>query len=117
MHWYFAVLGKYAEFKGRARRKEYWMFTLFNIVISLAIGFTEGFVGGSGMIGLIYTLGVLLPSLGVVIRRLHDTGRSGWWFLISLLPIIGLIVLLVFLVLDSEEGENAYGPNPKDVAA
>jgi uncharacterized membrane protein YhaH (DUF805 family) len=125
VNWYFAVLGKYAEFDGRARRKEYWMFTLISFVVSILIGFGVGFVGG--MLGLdqtmitiltfAYSVAVLIPSLAVSVRRLHDTGRSGWWLLIVLVPIIGAVVLLVFSIQDSEQGTNAYGRNPKTAFA
>lgn len=125
MEWYVKVLKQYADFNGRARRKEYWMFFLINFLISMAIGFVSGFIGGmsqdpsmaSGMIilPLLYSLGVLIPSIAVGVRRLHDTNRSGWWLLVSLVPIIGAIVLIVFLVQDSQPGSNQYGPNPKGV--
>jgi uncharacterized membrane protein YhaH (DUF805 family) len=123
MNWYLEVLKKYAVFNGRARRKEYWMFFLFNIIIEVVLGLVEGFAGiapesGQSVLGTLYMLAVLLPSLAVVVRRLHDTDRSGWWLLIALVPIIGAIVLLVFMVQDSQPGENQYGPNPKaEVAA
>jgi uncharacterized membrane protein YhaH (DUF805 family) len=113
MNYYLDVLKKYAVFTGRARRKEYWMFFLFNIIISFVIGFIDGLVGTVGILSIVYALGMLLPGLGVSIRRLHDTDRSGWWLFISLVPIVGFIVLLVFLVSDSQPGENKYGPNPK----
>jgi len=117
MNWYVEVLKKYAVFSGRARRKEYWMFVLFNIIISFVIGFVEGMVGlardGYGPISGLYMLAILLPSIAVGIRRLHDTGRSGWWLLIMLIPIIGPLVLLFFFVGDSQPGTNQYGPNPK----
>ena len=116
MEWYLAVLKKYIVFTGRATRTEYWMFALFNVIISIVlsiIGYVV--VGGNGQSALssLYSLAVLLPSLGVSVRRLHDTNRSGWWLLISLVPIIGIIVLIVFLVQDSDPGDNRYGPNPK----
>ena len=114
MNWYLGVLKKYAVFGGRARRKEYWMFVLFNVLITLALGIVEGIVlPGSSVLPGLYSLAVLVPGLAVSVRRLHDTGRTGWWVLISLVPIIGAIVLLVFMVLDSQPGENAFGPNPK----
>jgi uncharacterized membrane protein YhaH (DUF805 family) len=118
MNWYLDVLKKYAVFTGRARRKEYWMFFLFNIIIIRILGFVEGFAGiapesDESVLATLYMLAVLLPGLGVGVRRLHDTDRSGWWLLISFVPIIGAIVLLVFLVQDSQPGENQYGPNPK----
>lgn len=119
MHWYLDVLKKYTVFQGRARRKEYWMFTLFSFLIYIALATIDGILGmggegGAGLFTMLYSLAVLLPSLAVAIRRLHDTGRSGWWLLISLVPIVGGIVLLVFLVLDSQPVSNQYGPNPKE---
>lgn len=118
MSWYLEVLKKYAVFNGRARRKEYWMFTLINVLISFVLGFIEGAMGltdkrGWGPLGALYTLAVLIPGIAVSVRRLHDTGRSGWWLLIALIPCIGAIVLLIFMVQDSDPGENQYGPNPK----
>ncbi|GAD03389.1 DUF805 domain-containing protein [Agarivorans albus] len=119
MSWYIAVLKKYLVFNGRARRKEYWMFVLFNSIIGVILSFIDQVTGtvnlesGLGVLGSIYTLAVLLPSLAVAVRRLHDTGRSGWWLFILLLPIIGVLVLLFFFLSDSESEANAYGENPK----
>ena len=113
MNWYIDVLKKYVEFTGRARRMEYWMFFLINFIITIAIAVIEAAVGSPGILHLIYALAVFLPALGVAVRRLHDTGRTGWWLLILLIPVIGPIVILVFFVLDSDEGDNMYGPNPK----
>ena len=117
MEWYLTVLKKYAVFSGRARRKEYWMYALINFVISLALAFVEGLVGGPGILGLIYALAVFIPGLAVSVRRLHDTGRSGWWFLILLIPIIGVIALLIFMIQEGKGDENDYGSDPKLVAA
>ena len=124
MNWYFEVLKKYAVFSGRARRKEYWMFFLFNIIIALVLVFIDGATGparGSG-IGLgplygLYVLATLIPSIAVSVRRLHDTNRSGWWLFLSLVPLIGGIAIFVFMCQDSQQGENQYGPNPKAVMA
>ena len=119
MNWYLEVLKKYAVFSGRARRKEYWYFVLFNIIISIVLVMIDSMTGsfsaegGMGLLSGIYTLAVLIPSVAVSVRRLHDTNRSGWWLLISLVPLIGGFVLLVFLVFDSEPEENQYGANPK----
>ena len=113
MNWYLDVLKKYAVFNGRSRRKEYWMFFLINIVIAIVLGFIEGIMGSPGVISSLYSLAVLLPEIGVSIRRLHDTNRSGWWLFISLVPIIGAIILIVYMVQDSQPGENQYGQNPK----
>jgi uncharacterized membrane protein YhaH (DUF805 family) len=121
MDWYLGVLKKYAEFNGRARRKEYWMFVLFNIIISVVLSIIDRVIGnpemGLGILGTLYALAVLLPSLAVGARRLHDTGRSGWWLLIGLIPCIGFIVLIIFTVEDSQAGDNQYGPNPKATPA
>ena len=108
MDWYLQVLRKYAVFSGRARRKEYWMFVLVHIIISIVI-----FIVGSFAVGL-YGLATIIPAFAVAIRRLHDTGRSGWWLLVNCVPIIGGIILLIWMVKDSDEGENQYGPNPKE---
>ena len=107
---------KYVVFSGRSRCKEYWMFTLINIIIFIVIAAIEGFAGSPGIIATIYYLAVLIPSLSVTIRRLHDTGRSAWWLLIGLIPFIGGIIFII-LVLDSQPGENKYGPNPKAAIA
>jgi uncharacterized membrane protein YhaH (DUF805 family) len=122
MHWYLEVLKKYAVFSGRARRKEYWCFVLFNVIIAFLLEFIDavaGLVGeiGFGPLGGLYTLAVLIPLIAVSVRRLHDTGCTGWWLLIGLVPLIGPILLLFSLVGDSEQGQNRYGPNPKEVAA
>ena len=114
MYWYLEVLKKYAVFYGRARRTEYWMFVLFNFIIAMAISIVESLLGSPGFIGMLYGLAVFIPSLAVSVRRLHDTGRSGLWLLIAFVPLIGFIVLLVFMVQDSEYGQNQYGPNPKE---
>jgi uncharacterized membrane protein YhaH (DUF805 family) len=119
MNWYLVVLKKYAVFNGRARRKEYWYFFLFNILISIVLGVIDGMTGsfspesGMGLLSGIYMLAVLIPGIAVAVRRLHDTSRTGWWLLISLIPLIGAIVLIVFLVSDSKPEENQYGVNPK----
>ncbi|MCP8968105.1 DUF805 domain-containing protein [Ectobacillus ponti] len=113
MNWYVKVLQNYVGFSGRARRKEYWMFALVNFIIGLVFALLMQAADVFGLISNLYSLAVLLPSLAVSIRRLHDTGRSGWWLLISLIPIVGFIVLLVFFCQDSQSGENQYGENPK----
>ena len=123
MVWYFEVLKKYAVFSGRSRRKEYWFFVLFNIIISIILAVIDGVTGtldpesGMGLLGLVYTLAILIPALAVSVRRLHDTGRSGWWLLLLLIPLIGTIVILIFMVQDSKPEENQYGPNPKTTSA
>lgn len=111
MNWYLDVLKKYAVFSGRARRKEYWMFFLVNLIISFVIGFVVGVIGAAlqmnlSSLSLIYSLAVLIPSIAVGVRRMHDIGRSGWWILFP-------IVNLVFFCLEGQTEENEYGPNPK----
>ena len=121
MNWYLAVLKNYAGFSGRARRKEYWMFTLFNIIFAIVAMLLDNVLGiamaeiGYGPLYGLYTLAVFIPGLAVSVRRLHDVGKSGWMILIVLIPIIGAIWLIVLLVTDSNSGENQYGSNPKEV--
>ncbi|NHM32312.1 DUF805 domain-containing protein [Neobacillus terrae] len=113
MDWYLRVLKNYVGFQGRARRKEYWMFYLFNAIISLILYIVQSVADLSSLLTTLYSIAVFLPSLAVTVRRLHDTGRSGWWILIGLVPFAGAIVLLVFACLDSYPNENQYGQNPK----
>jgi uncharacterized membrane protein YhaH (DUF805 family) len=123
MEWYLLVLKRYAEFSGRSRRKEYWMFTLYNTVIYLVLYIaglvtlmrSDIYMVFFGLVFL-YALAVLVPSLAVAVRRLHDTGKSGWFILIGFIPVVG-IALIVLLCLDSAPGDNEYGPNPKGVGA
>ena len=125
MNWYLDVFKKYADFSGRARRKEYWMFALFNALIYIAILIFSAILGSidnslaliGSLLLVVYALAIFLPSLAVAVRRLHDTGRSGWWFLIAFVPFVGGIILLVFTVQDSMPGENQYGKNPKEILA
>jgi uncharacterized membrane protein YhaH (DUF805 family) len=113
MNWFLIPLKKYATFSGRARRKEFWMFYLISQVISILLMFLGGVTGVFMIVYYIFNLVILIPLIAVAVRRLHDTGRSGWWFLLSLTG-IGLIVLIIFWALDSEPGQNKYGPNPKE---
>ena len=119
MEWYLMVLKKYAEFNGRSRRKEYWMFVLFNLIISIVLSSLERMLGlsneyGVGFLSTIYNLGILIPSIAVGIRRLHDIGKSGWWLLISLIPVIGWIWIIVLMATDGHPNSNEYGTNPKE---
>ena len=116
MDWYLTVLKNYAGFSGRARRKEFWMFSLINFVIAVLLA-GIGTALDTNLLSLIYSLAVLVPSLAVLVRRLHDTGRSGWWALIAVIPIIGGIVLIIFTVLEGDQAPNAHGVNPKLAAA
>jgi len=132
MQWYLKALRAYAQFNGRARRSEYWWFTLVHIIISsvlyavmiIPLAMTSlAAEGGApeppsplwmafGLVFLVYTLATLIPTFAVQARRLHDIGRSGWWMLIGFIPLAGLVIL-VFNFLDSQPGPNVYGPNPK----
>ena len=119
MSWFIEALRKYAVFSGRSRRKEYWFFVLFVVIISIVLTTIDGLIGaydrssGAGLLSTIFSLAILIPSISVSVRRLHDIDRTGWWVLISLVPLVGWIVLLVFHVQDSTPSTNRYGPNPK----
>ena len=121
MNWYLKCLKQYADFSGRARRKEYWMFTLFNTIFAIVAIIIDNVVGtaspelGYGVFYGLYALAVFIPGLAVAVRRLHDVGKSGWMILIALIPLIGAIWLLVLMVTDSNPGENQYGQNPKEI--
>jgi uncharacterized membrane protein YhaH (DUF805 family) len=123
MNWYLKVLKQYADFSGRARRKEFWMFNLFNaiVIFALMLAIISKEMAGSNILSVIgmvlfggYALAVFLPSLAVYVRRLHDVGKSGWWLFIGIIPIVGGIILLVWYCQDSQVGENEYGANPKE---
>lgn len=118
MAWYFKVLMNYVGFGGRARRREFWGFALVHAVIIVLLVMVDSFLsgganGGYGVLSGLYWLATLLPGIAVGVRRLHDTGRSGLWMLIGFIPILGLLVLIFFYLLDSEPGTNRFGPNPK----
>ncbi|TXF83557.1 DUF805 domain-containing protein [Neolewinella aurantiaca] len=109
------AISKYAEFTGRSRRSEYWYFFLGNMILSIIatmLGVVLGETIGSMLSGLV-SLALIVPGIAVGVRRLHDTGRSGWWLLIAIVPLIGAILLLVWFATDSQPGANEYGPNPK----
>lgn len=119
MNYYKAVLNKYAEFNGRAQRAEYWYFVLFNFLIGVGLSLVGSIIFSRNFgqaLNTLYSLAVLVPSLAVGVRRLHDIGKSGWWLFLVLLPIVGPIWLLVLMATDSNPGDNQYGPNPKGVA-
>ncbi|MFJ9814242.1 DUF805 domain-containing protein [Streptomyces sp. NPDC101151] len=115
MSWFIEALKKYAVFSGRARRKEYWLFMLFTWLIYIVLVAIGAAAHVPYLVGIAVVF--LLPALAVTVRRLHDTGRSGWWILIGIVPLIGSIMLLVFYCSDSEAGANKYGPNPKETPA
>ena len=114
------VFSKYAVFEGRARRSEYWYFTLFNVIVEVVLGlllqFTQGKSGSMIfiLINAAYSLAVLIPSLAVAWRRLHDIGKPGYFYFIGLIPLVGTILMLIWYTRDSEPGTNMYGPNPKE---
>jgi uncharacterized membrane protein YhaH (DUF805 family) len=111
MDYFIGALKKYADFTGRARREEYWMYMLIYLIISIILA-----VLGLRVISMLVGLGLLIPSFSITARRLHDTSRSGWWQLITLIPLIGIIVMIVFLVQEGHD-TNEYGVNPKPSAA
>ncbi len=119
MNWYLKVLKQYADFSGRARRKEYWMFILFNLIFAVVAMVLDNMLGiawesiGYGPIYALYGLAVLIPGLAVIVRRLHDIGKSGWMFLVAFIPIAGAIWIIVLMCTDSQPGANKWGENPK----
>jgi len=124
MNWYLKVLKQYADFSGRARRKEYWMFTLFALIFFIVAAILDNVLGttfkiqgqslGYGWLYLILGIATILPALAVAVRRLHDVGKSGWWYFIAFIPIVGGIILLVWFCTDSQAGKNEWGANPKE---
>jgi len=123
MEWYLNVIrDNYANFNGRASRKQYWMFTLFNLIFAIAALIIDNIIGTTfnfgvvtlpyGWLYLIYGLGVFIPTFAVFIRRLHDVGKSGWWIFLGIIPIIGGIWLLILACTAGEPGDNNYGPSP-----
>jgi uncharacterized membrane protein YhaH (DUF805 family) len=118
MNWYIEAWKNYANFQGRSQRAAYWYFVLFNLIANLVLGFIDGIAGlsaggGVGVLSGLYSLAVVIPSIAVGARRLHDTDRSGWWLLLAFIPIVGWIVLLIWAVQDSQPGANRFGSNPK----
>lgn len=138
MEWMLMPLRRYAEFTGRSRRREYWLFVVFLVIGFIILGMLDTMLGlggsasswhsasgsrvgagasfNGGVLTIIFWLATLVPSLAVGVRRLHDTDRSGWWLLIALIPLIGGIVLLVFTLLEGTRGPNRFGPDPREPA-
>lgn len=124
MNWYIKVINQYADFSTRARRKEFWMFFLFNLIFGLLAMLIDNFLGTTinvagqnlpyGFVYFAYGLFTLIPNLALSVRRLHDVGKSGWFLLIAFIPLIGGIWLLVLDCIDGEPGDNKWGPNPKE---
>jgi uncharacterized membrane protein YhaH (DUF805 family) len=121
MNWFLKVINQYSDFDGRARRMEYWMFNLVYFFLAIIAQLLDNILGiafwdygyGYGPIYIIFALALLVPSLAVTVRRLHDVGKSGWMVFIVIIPIIGIIWFLVLMFTDSQPGRNEYGPNPK----
>ncbi|GAB2541891.1 DUF805 domain-containing protein [Rhodanobacter koreensis] len=115
--WYLkCVKGHYADFEGRARRTEYWMFFLANLIIAIVIGLI-GRAIHLPVLGTLYSLALLVPGLAVGVRRLHDTGRSGWWWLVVLIPVAGIVWIIVLFAIAGDQGSNQYGADPKEGVA
>jgi uncharacterized membrane protein YhaH (DUF805 family) len=114
MQWWLAALKNYVGFSGRARRTEFWMFFLFQFIIFAILGILGRVSSAFLIVYYLYLAATLIPTLAVGARRLHDTGRSGFWWFIDLIPIVGQIILIVFWCLDSTPGPNQHGPNPKE---
>lgn len=127
MNYYLKVLREYANFKGRARRSEYWYFVLFNMIFGIIAMLIDNLLGSTfkidspaglidlhyGYVYVLYILAIFIPGLAVAVRRLHDVGKSGVFLLIAFIPLVGAIWLLVLFFTDSQFGENKWGPNPK----
>jgi len=117
-------LRRYAEFSGRSRRKEYWMFILGVIIVAVVLSIVEGILGLSGMIGgaygpltALFFLAIIVPSIAVQVRRFHDQDKSGWFVLLGLIPLLGGLIVLVFMCLEGTQGDNRFGPDPKGANA
>ena len=109
-----SVFTQYVGFSGRARRSEYWFFCLFNIFVFFDLSALASKISILSLLSVVGSLAIFLPSLAVCIRRLHDIGKSGWWYLLAFIPLVGAIILIIWFCKDSEPGANAYGPNPKE---
>lgn len=112
MEFFMRAYKNYANFSGRDTRQQYWMFYLFYIIFVVVFGFVDPLIGAVGLLNGIFILVSIIPSVALATRRLHDIGKSGWWQLLALIPVVGSIVLLVFLVKQGDPGENQFGPNP-----
>ncbi|WP_046508297.1 DUF805 domain-containing protein [Streptomyces odonnellii] len=117
MNWYLGVLKNYAGFSGRARRTEFWMFVLFNLIVQIVLTVIDSVIGLNSVLSGLYALAVLIPSLAVSVRRLHDTDKSGWLLLLGLIPLVGGIILIVFSATAGTAGPNKYGHDPKQLGA
>ncbi|AFJ45577.1 DUF805 domain-containing protein [Shimwellia blattae] len=121
MDWYLKVIRNYLGFSGRARRKEYWMFILVNLILSAVLGIIDNITGmkisgDQPLLTTLYGLFIFLPYWAVLFRRLHDTDRSAWWLLLLIIPVVGWLIIFVFSCQAGTSGDNRYGPSPKDYA-
>lgn len=123
MEWMLLPLKRYADFSGRSRRKEYWMFLLGVVIVAIILSIIEGALGMAGTVGgaygpltLLLMIAIFIPSLAVQVRRFHDQNRSGWFVLLNLIPFVGSLIVFVFMLLDGTRGPNEYGPDPKGAA-
>lgn len=117
MQWFILAMKNFRNFSGRARRKEYWMFFLFYMILAMVFSFVDIVLGLPAIFLNIFIIVMLVPTIAICVRRLHDTGRSGWWYLINFVPVIGFIVWLVFTVQAGETQDNRFGPDPKAATA
>ena len=124
LEWMLLPLKRYADFSGRSRRKEYWMFVLGVFLAAIVLSIIEGILGMSGMVGGVYgplttifLLAVIIPSIAVQVRRFHDQDKSGWMVLLAFIPILGGLAVLIFMCLEGTRGTNRFGPDPKDPAS
>lgn len=124
LEWMLLPLKRYADFSGRSRRKEYWMFVLGVFLGAIVLSIIEGILGMSGMVGGVYgplttifLLAVIIPSIAVQVRRFHDQDKSGWMVLLAFIPILGGLAVLIFMCLEGTRGSNRFGPDPKDPAS
>mgnify|MGYP001376233442 FL=1 len=132
MEWFLKVVrDNYSNFSGRASRKEYWMFFLFYMIFAIVAMVADNFLGtdftvgegyyavsmGYGWIYVLFMLALFIPTIAVMVRRLHDVGKSGWWWLINFIPLVGAIWFLVLMCTDSNPGDNKYGSSPKAIVA
>ncbi len=119
MTWALMPLQKYAVFSGRSRRKEFWMFVLFTFIVEIVLAIIDAIIGtyntalGIGLLSGLFYLAILVPSIALNTRRLHDIGKSGWFQLLFIIPIVGFILWIIWMVRDSDDGVNKYGPSPK----
>ena len=114
MNWYIKVIKDFKNFSGRARRKEYWMFYLMNVIFGMIVAAVDMLIGfDRGLFSVVYSLFVLVPELSLTFRRLHDIDKSAWWLLLAFVPVVGAVVLLIFSLKEGTHGPNRYGEDPK----